>query len=215
MTAIRSAPPSSVMHQPMTLRSQSSSLLTNLPMRPGGGAAAGPVFKDIVSQALPYMGVPKAGDVTGPADKKTVKAEAVVQRKAPDLTGKTVKAARQLLINQGFDFEAVGQGANVVSQYPEKGTALTAGQRIYLLSEQGENVTLPDLRGQSLRDALEILNLLKVGISIEGEGYVTEQSQAKSKGKTQVSLTLSPLNEYGENIPVALAVDADKEEAAE
>ncbi|MEK5030735.1 penicillin-binding transpeptidase domain-containing protein [Paenibacillus sp. FSL R7-0302] len=181
----------------------------------GGGAAAGPVFKDIVSQALPYMGVPKAGDVTGPADKKTVKAEAIVQRKAPDLTGKTVKAARQLLINQGFDFEAVGQGANVVSQYPEKGTALTAGQRIYLLSEQGENVTLPDLRGQSLRDALEILNLLKVGISIEGEGYVTEQSQAKSKGKTQVSLTLSPLNEYGENIPVALAGDADKEEAAE
>ncbi|MEK4514581.1 penicillin-binding transpeptidase domain-containing protein [Paenibacillus sp. FSL H8-0122] len=181
----------------------------------GGGAAAGPVFKDIVSQALPYMGVPKAGDVTGPADKKTVKAEAVVQRKAPDLTGKTVKAARQLLINQGFDFEAVGQGANVVSQYPEKGTVLTAGQRIYLLSEQGENVTLPDLRGQSLRDALEILNLLKVGISIEGEGYVTEQSQAKSKGKTQVSLTLSPLNEYGENIPVALAGDADKEEAAE
>ncbi|MEK4850611.1 penicillin-binding transpeptidase domain-containing protein [Paenibacillus sp. FSL H7-0756] len=180
----------------------------------GGGAAAGPVFKDIVSQALPYMGVPKAGDVTGPADKKTVKAEAVVQRKAPDLTGKTVKAARQLLINQGFDFEAVGQGADVVSQYPEKGTALTAGQRIYLLSEQGENVTLPDLRGQSLRDALEILNLLKVGISVNGEGYVTEQTQTKNKGKTQVALTLSPLNEYGENIPVALAGDADKDEAA-
>ncbi|MEK3716759.1 penicillin-binding transpeptidase domain-containing protein [Paenibacillus sp. FSL R7-0333] len=183
--------------------------------RNGGGAVAAPVFQEIVSQALPYMGVSKAGDVTGPADKKTVKAEAVVQRKAPDLTGKTVKAARQLLINQGFDFEAVGQGANVVSQYPEKGTALTAGQRIYLLSEQGENMTIPDLRGQSLRDALEILNLLKVGISIEGEGYVTEQSQAKSKGKTQVALTLSPINEYGENIPVALAGDADKEEAAE
>ncbi|MEK4047505.1 penicillin-binding transpeptidase domain-containing protein [Paenibacillus sp. FSL H8-0048] len=180
----------------------------------GGGAAAGPVFKDIVSQALPYMGVPKAGDVTGPADKKTVKAEAATQRKAPELTGKTVKAARQLLINQGFDFEAVGQGANVVSQYPEKGTALTAGQRIYLLSEQGENVTLPDLRGQSLRDALEILNLLKVGISVNGEGYVTEQTQTKNNGKTQVALTLSPLNEYGENIPVALAGDADKDEAA-
>ncbi|MEK3901647.1 penicillin-binding transpeptidase domain-containing protein [Paenibacillus sp. FSL R7-0179] len=180
----------------------------------GGGAAAGPVFKDIVSQALPYMGVPKAGDVTGPADKKTVKAEAATQRQAPELTGKTVKAARQLLINQGFDFEAVGQGANVVSQYPEKGTALTAGQRIYLLSEQGENVTLPDLRGQSLRDALEILNLLKVGISVNGEGYVTEQTQTKNNGKTQVALTLSPLNEYGENIPVALVGDTDKDEAA-
>lgn len=179
----------------------------------GGGAAAGPVFKEIVSQALPYMGVPKAGDVANPDSKKTPKAQAVVQRKAPDLTGKTVKAARQQLINQGFDFEAVGQGANVVSQYPEKDTTLTAGQRIYLISEQGDNLTLPDLRGQSLRDALEILNLLKVGITIDGEGYVTEQTESKNNGKTQVALKLSPLNEYGENIPAALAEDAGQEEA--
>lgn len=179
----------------------------------GGGAAAGPVFKEIVSQALPYMGVPKAGDVATPDSKKTQVAQAVVQRKAPDLTGQTLKAARQQLINQGFDFEAVGQGTNVVSQYPEKDTALTAGQRIYLISEQGENLTLPDLRGQSLRDALEILNLLKVGISVNGEGYVTEQTQTKNNGKTQVALTLSPLNEYGENIPVAIADDTGAEEA--
>lgn len=179
----------------------------------GGGAAAGPVFKEIVSQALPYMGVPKAGDADNPDSKKTPKAQAVVQRKAPDLTGKTVKAARQQLINQGFDFEAVGKGANVVSQYPEKDTPLTAGQRIYLISEQGENLTLPDLRGQSLRDALEILNLLKVGITVDGEGYVTEQTESKNNGKMQVALKLSPLNEYGENIPVASADNADKEEA--
>lgn len=181
----------------------------------GGGAAAGPVFKEIVSETLPYMGVPKAGDDSGTGSKQTVKAAAAVQRKAPDLTGKTVKAARELLINQGFDFEAIGQGANVVSQYPEKGTALTAGQRIYLLSEQGDKQTLPDLRGQSLRDALEILNLLKVGITVEGEGYVTEQTQGKKNGKTTVSLKLSPLNEYGENIPVAIADDPADGETAE
>lgn len=181
----------------------------------GGGAAAGPVFKEIVSQALPYMGVPKAGDDSETGSKKTVKAEESVQRKAPELTGKTVKAARELLINQGFDFEAVGQGANVVSQYPEQGTALTAGQRIYLLSEQGANLTLPDLRGQSLRDALEILNLLKVGITVEGEGYVTEQTQTKNNGKTQVALKLSPLNEYGENIPVAVPEDPEAEGTVE
>lgn len=179
----------------------------------GGGVAAGPVFKEIVSQALPYMGVPKTGDTsdTG-SSKKTVKAQASVQRKAPDLAGKTVKAARELLINGGYDFEAVGQGATVVSQYPEKGTVLATGQRIYLLTQQGDKQTIPDLRGQSLRDALEILNLLKIGIAVDGEGYVSGQTQGIKNGKPLVTLKLNPINEYGEDIPVTEpAEDAEEE----
>ncbi|WNS43823.1 penicillin-binding transpeptidase domain-containing protein [Paenibacillus sp. MMS20-IR301] len=176
----------------------------------GGGAAAGPVFKEIVSQSLQYMGVPKAveSDTAG-SSKTPAKAAAVSeQRSTPELTGKTVKEARQQLLNQGFDFEAVGNGAAVISQYPVKGTKLTAGQRIYLLTQQDEAMSIPDLKGQSLRDALEILNLLKVGISVEGEGYVTEQTQTENNGKIHVSLKLSPVNEYGENIPVTAADEA-------
>ncbi|MNI60124.1 hypothetical protein D3C73_1153180 [compost metagenome] len=84
---------------------------------------------------------------------------------------------------------------------------LASGQRIYLLSQSGEQAAIPDLRGQSLRDALEVLNLLKVGITVEGEGYVTEQSEANQNGKKVVTLKLNPLNEYGEDIPVAAAGD--------
>ena len=174
----------------------------------GGGAAAAPIFKEIVSQSLQYMGVPKVVEEDGDSSKTPVKlAAASAERTTPELTGKTVKEARALLLNQGFDFETVGSGTSVISQYPVKGTKLASGQRIYLLSQQGETAALPDLRGQSLRDALEILNLLKVGISVEGEGYVTEQTQGKKNGKTTVSLKLSPLNEYGENIPLASADD--------
>ncbi|AIQ19884.1 stage V sporulation protein D [Paenibacillus sp. FSL H7-0357] len=179
----------------------------------GGGIAAGPVFQEIVSQALPYMGVPKMGDTSDTdSGKKTVKAQASVQRKAPDLTSKTVKAARELLINGGYDFETVGQGATVVSQYPEKGTVLATGQRIYLLTQQGEKQTIPDLRGQSLRDALEILNLLKIGIAVDGEGYVSEQTEGIKNGKPLVTLKLNPINEYGEDIPVTEPVEDAAEE---
>jgi penicillin-binding protein 2B len=161
------------------------------------------------------MGVPKVVEEDGDSSKTPVKlAAASAERTTPELTGKTVKEARALLLNQGFDFETVGSGASVISQYPVKGTKLASGQRIYLLSQQGETAALPDLRGQSLRDALEILNLLKVGISVEGEGYVTEQTQGKKNGKTTVSLKLSPLNEYGENIPLASADDPAAEEEA-
>ncbi|MGN7761217.1 penicillin-binding transpeptidase domain-containing protein [Paenibacillus sp. 22594] len=167
----------------------------------GGGAVAAPVFQEIVSQALPYMGVPKVSTNSANSTSKTVKTAAAALRSTPDLSGKTVQAARQLLIDQGFDFEAVGEGATVVSQYPEKGTMLASGQRIYLLSQQGDKPVIPDLRGQSLRDALEILSLLKVGISVDGEGYVSGQTEGIKNGKTQVTLSLKPINEYGENIP--------------
>ncbi len=179
----------------------------------GGGAVAAPVFQEIVSQALPYMGVPKASTGTADSTSKTVKAAAApAQRSAPDLTGKTMQAARQLLIDQGFDFESVGEGASVVSQYPEKGTILASGQRIYLLSQQGDKPVIPDLKGQSLRDALEVLSLLKVGIAVEGEGYVSEQTQGIKNGKTLVTLKLNPINEYGENIPVPPVEEEKPEE---
>ncbi|WP_256702374.1 penicillin-binding transpeptidase domain-containing protein [Paenibacillus sp. P32E] len=174
----------------------------------GGGAVAAPVFQEIVSQALPYMGVPKVSTNSADSTSKTVKSTTAALRSTPDLTGKTVQAARQLLIDQGFDFEAVGQGTNVVSQYPEKGTLLAVGQRIYLLSQQGDKPVIPDLRGQSLRDALEVLSLLKVGISVDGEGYVSGQTEGTKNGKTQVTLSLKPMNEHGENIPAP----ADEEE---
>lgn len=178
----------------------------------GGGAVAAPVFKEIVSQALPYMGVAKVAAETQEGGGKAVKATAAALRSAPELTGKTVQAARQLLIDQGFDFEAVGSGLKVVSQYPPKGTMLASGQRIYILSQQGDKLTIPDLRGQSLRDALEILSLLKVDISVEGEGYVSEQTEVIKNGKTAVTLKLNPINEYGENIPVTPPAE-DQEES--
>lgn len=171
----------------------------------GGGAAAGPVFKEIVSEVLSYMGVPKVTTGDGGGVSMSVKNASSAQRSAPELTGKMVQEARKWLMEQGFDFEMVGGGTSVVSQYPVAGTLLASGQRIYLLSQQGDEVSIPDLRGQSLRDALEVLNLLKVKISVEGEGYITEQTVSTQNGKRLVQLKLSPLNLYGENIPVSAA----------
>lgn len=177
----------------------------------GGGTAAAPVFKEIVSQTLQYMGVPKLATESDDSGNETLQTEAPALRTTPDLTGKTMKEARELLLDQGYDFEVVGGGASVVSQYPEVGVKLATGQRIYVLSEQGDQPTIPDLRGESLRDALEVLSLLKIGISVEGEGYVLDQIEEMKDGKTHLTLKLEPLNEYGENIPVALPAEETSE----
>ncbi|MBB3127079.1 penicillin-binding protein 2B [Paenibacillus rhizosphaerae] len=131
----------------------------------GGGKVAAPIFKKIVSQALPYMGVPKA------TTKKTADGKTTVDRPAaPTLTKLAVKDAKQKLLNVGIDFETIGKGTSVIRQFPAAGTPMIPGQRIYLLTEETDKMTVPDLKGESLRDALDILTLLKCSVTVQGEG---------------------------------------------
>ncbi|WP_426251514.1 penicillin-binding transpeptidase domain-containing protein [Paenibacillus pabuli] len=153
----------------------------------GGGKAAAPVFKKIVSQALQYMGVPK--DTVKATDKKS-KTTPVVQAKAPDLSGKTAKQARSQLLNAGIAYETLGQGESVIRQYPAAGASMNPGQRIYLLTEESSKMKIPDLTGESLRDALEVLSLMKVGVTVKGEGYVVKQTEQVSGEQRTVQLSL-------------------------
>ncbi|MEC0123959.1 penicillin-binding transpeptidase domain-containing protein [Paenibacillus pabuli] len=153
----------------------------------GGGKAAAPVFKKIASQALQYMGVPK--DTVKTTDKKS-KTTPVVQAKAPDLSGKTAKQARSQLLNAGIAYETLGQGESVIRQYPAAGASMNPGQRIYLLTEESSKMKIPDLTGESLRDALEVLSLMKVGVTVKGEGYVVKQTEQVSGEQRTVQLSL-------------------------
>ncbi|MBB3129124.1 penicillin-binding protein 2B [Paenibacillus rhizosphaerae] len=154
----------------------------------GGSTVAAPIFKKIVSQALPYMGVPKT------TTKKTSDGKTTVERPAvPTLTKLAVKDAKQKLLNAGIDFETIGKGASVIRQFPAAETPMSPGQRMYLLTEETDKMTVPDLKGESLRDALDILTLLKCSVTVQGEGYVTEQLVTDKNGKRSVQLTLKPV----------------------
>ncbi|MCM2999640.1 penicillin-binding transpeptidase domain-containing protein [Paenibacillus cellulositrophicus] len=156
----------------------------------GGGTVAAPIFKKIVSQALPYMGVPKANT------KKTSDGKTTSERlPAPTLTKLAVKDAKQKLLNAGIDFETIGKGTSVIRQFPAAGTPMSPGQRIYLLTEETDKMTVPDLKGESLRDALDILTLLKCSVTVEGQGYVSEQLVTDKNGKRSVQLTLKPVKD--------------------
>jgi penicillin-binding protein 2B len=100
---------------------------------------AAPIFKN-VSQALRYLGVPKA------TTKKTSDGKSTVDRPAaPTLTKLAVKDAKQKLLNAGIDFETIGKGTTVTRQYPAAGTPMSPGQRIYLLTEETDKMTVPDV----------------------------------------------------------------------
>lgn len=170
----------------------------------GGGTAAAPVFKQIVSQSLQYMNVPKviSGDTKNDKQdsKKTSTTTVTPKSKAPEVVGKTVEAAKNELLNTGVAYVTLGKGNKVIRQYPAKSTIMSSGQRIYLLTEDSNKMEVPDLKGESLRDALQVLTLMKLTVNVEGEGYVTEQKVLEAQGKRTVQLTLKPPNDLVDDI---------------
>jgi penicillin-binding protein 2B len=158
----------------------------------GGGSVAGPVFKDIMSQSLQYLGVPKTGEAV---DKGKKNAPVSKTTSAPDLIGKSKKDAQNTLLDRGTAYVTIGKGSKIVSTYPAANSPMMPGQRMYLITEDSATMNIPDLKGLSLRDSLELLNLLKVGVKIEGEGYVYSQKVQKEGDKRVVYLQLQPAKE--------------------
>lgn len=156
----------------------------------GGGFVSPIIFKNIVSKSLRYMGVPTSHEMKpGEPDKSEGPIRLV---KAPNIQGLKPHEAKKRLAEQGIVFQTVGAGKEVKRQFPAPGEYLGSGQRIYLLTDEPENLKMPDMKGKSLRDVMEIASLLGIEVRIEGEGYVTEQKASTDNGKRVVDIKLEP-----------------------
>ena len=69
----------------------------------------------------------------------------------------------------------LGTGEKIIGQYPQKNTNLYPGSTVALLTDNYDK-KIPDLKGLSYKDAINILKLMKVKYTIEGKAYVTNQS---------------------------------------
>ncbi|MDO3409207.1 penicillin-binding transpeptidase domain-containing protein [Saccharibacillus sp. CPCC 101409] len=159
----------------------------------GGGSAAAPYVKEIISQTLEYMGVPKQfSDTDIQAETENASTgDTLLKVTAPNLKTMNIEDAKSKLLEEGIAYEQVGAGAKVLEQYPAESSAMYAGQKIYLLTEDKETMKVPDLTGLALRDAVDILTLMDVSISTKGSGYVASQKlKTDAEGRRVVVLTL-------------------------
>ncbi|WP_195572761.1 penicillin-binding transpeptidase domain-containing protein [Paenibacillus sp. 1001270B_150601_E10] len=156
----------------------------------GGGFVAPGIFKEIVSKSLRYMGVPTSHNSSEEGDKSD--AQSVTLATTPNVQGLKPDAAKQKLAEKGIVFETVGKGNEVKRQYPEPGTKLAVGQRVYLLTQDPSQLALPNLTGKSLRDVMELASLLQWEVNAEGEGYVTEYAISTKNNTKVVYVKLKP-----------------------
>ena len=160
-----------------------------------GGTIAAPVVSQILSEVLPYLGIPSdqdASSTTNPANSIVV----------PDVRNKTVAEAEKILQAAGFNTKVYVNGdANTLltqDQTPKPGNSLSKGS-VVVLYGQGSSITtsvsVPDLKGMNASQAASTLKSKYLNISIEGSGNVISQDYSideQVQEGTIIKVTLKP-----------------------
>lgn len=140
-----------------------------------GGVASAPVVKEIAEKVVARSSTiarqtPHEGE---PANERYA---------TPDVRSLDIESAKNLLASHGFEVETTGEGAVVLRQSPAPGTRIGKGATIRLATSgvatttAGGYTVVPDVRGLSLRRALNALTTARLGTDARGSGVVVSQS---------------------------------------
>ena len=94
-----------------------------------GGTIAGPVMKEILSNALPYLGVVPNYSET------EQKLEEVQKVTVPTFIGMKVKEAKSLAEKQGVTVHVEGEGSLITNQFPLEGEVINKTTKIILYTD--------------------------------------------------------------------------------
>jgi penicillin-binding protein 2B len=145
------------------------------------------IFSDIMSPSLRYLGV------TSQAVNSTSVHEELIKT-IPNLNQTSLTSAKNLLNKVGLEAQVFGNGAKVIKQFPLAGTEISMSRPVYVTTADKID-TIPDFKGKSLRDAMEICALLEIQCKVSGEGYVTNQTNSTEGNRQNVMLELHALSE--------------------
>jgi cell division protein FtsI/penicillin-binding protein 2 len=140
-----------------------------------GGSTSAPIFRSIAERIINTSGrftrKPQPNEEPQPKDGISV----------PDVRTFQVVIASRLLESHGLKSQPVGTGDIVVRQVPEPGKRLEKDDVVQLvLNETGAETpdgpaTVPDVRGMSLRRAINRLVVDDFDIKVRGSGVVVDQ----------------------------------------
>ena len=82
---------------------------------------------------------------------------------------------REQLSNLGLNVYVLGNGKNIINQYPLKGTKVIYGTKIFLLTNDS-SYTMPNITNWTSNEVKTFCNIIGLNVSFEGYGSVLEQS---------------------------------------
>ncbi len=163
-----------------------------------GGTQSAPIFKSIAE---------KVYATSARFERRGEEAIAGRSYVVPDVTMLTVDGARAILAGQGFDVSVEGNSDVVTKMVPAPGAHVNRGAEICLIANRGKTTAVqagmavvPDLRGLSMRRAMNLLSSNQLDGQLSGSGIVSVQSpspgtQVRPGSRILVRCTPRPIPE--------------------
>ncbi|NLC87977.1 MAG: PASTA domain-containing protein [Clostridiaceae bacterium] len=138
-----------------------------------GGTIAAPVASQILTEVLPYLGVP-SDDVT------SEESNTITKKTLPDVRNKTIAEAKKIIESSGFSCRISGSDTSLIvtDQVPKPGASLITGASVNLYSSGNEtrvSQEVPNIKGMTFAQARNALKAKNLNIQISGSGTVLSQ----------------------------------------
>ena len=89
-----------------------------------------------------------------------------------EYTSKDVNEVKKTLTEQGLVPVILGDGKNVIKQYPYNNTKVISSSKVFILTNK-ENITMPDVTGWSENEIIRLCNFIGLKYQINGYGKVS------------------------------------------
>ena len=126
-----------------------------------GSKVAVPTAKSILEEVLPALNI---------LPEYTEEELRELDQKIPLLEG-SIEDAKATLTSLGMKYEVVGNGIEVISQYPVTGTAMAKNGTVYLITEKNAEVgttTVPNFQYNDLTNANALAEQYGINIAVSG-----------------------------------------------
>jgi penicillin-binding protein 2B len=143
------------------------------------------IFKNVVENSLHYLNIDPDKEV-----QETIKPVTI-----PEVIGQNSSDISNMLTEQGLKVSLIGKGEEIIASNVAEGDSVLPSDRIILITDEP---TMPNIIGWSLRDVMELANLMNFNIETFGDGYVVTQNIQEGspiKENDYLGIELLPPNE--------------------
>ncbi|MFP7494186.1 penicillin-binding transpeptidase domain-containing protein [Terribacillus saccharophilus] len=125
------------------------------------------IFKNVMENALHYMDI---------SPDQTNEKEEVTETRIPDIESMSTRATQKALEDTGMQVMVIGNGDKVVKTNVKSGDEVLEGERAIIVTDEP---SMPDITGWSVREVLELGELLELDVETIHSGYAMTQSIKK------------------------------------